>query len=111
MCSFTGLHTGPEKLCDLGFVYLFRKYCTICLTHSLSVAQIWKPRYFWILVLGGLIICASAAVFYYPGLRLPDTEEFQLFSASHSFERYDLRFKRLFGFEKEVKRDIRELKI
>ena len=42
------------------------------------------------------------------GLRLPDQEEFQLFSSSHSFERYDLRFKQLFGFEKEVKRDIRD---
>ena len=43
------------------------------------------------------------------GLRLPDQEEFQLFTSDHSFERYDLRFKELFGFERAVKRDIRFL--
>ena len=42
------------------------------------------------------------------GLRLPDQEEFQLFTSDHSFERYDLRFKELFGFERAVKRDIRD---
>ena len=43
----------------------------------------------------------------FTGLRLPDQEEFQLFTSDHSFERYDLRFKELFGFERAVKRDIR----
>ncbi len=33
-------------------------------------------------------------------------EFFQLFTADHYFERYELRFKRGFGFEKEERRDL-----
>jgi hypothetical protein len=73
---------------------------------TLPTLIILKARFLWILVLGGLIICSSAAVFYYPGLRLPDQEHFQLFTSDHSFERYDLHFKQFFGFEKDVKRDV-----
>lgn len=48
-----------------------------------------KLRYFWIVVLGGSAIAAAVVVFHYPKLKLPDTREFQLFSSSHPFERYN----------------------
>ena len=48
-----------------------------------------KPRLLWIIVLGGSAAAAAVIVFYLPGLRLPDKEEFQLFKASHFFERYE----------------------
>lgn len=47
-----------------------------------------KPRLLWIIALGGSAAAAAVIVFYLPGLRLPDKEEFQLFKASHFFERY-----------------------
>ena len=45
-------------------------------------------------------------VFYYPKLKLPDKEQFQLFKASHIFEKYELVYKRYFGFEKDEQQDI-----
>ena len=64
------------------------------------------PRWLWIFGLGGLVIAAVVAVTYKPGLRLPDQEQFQLFHSGHPFERYDLWYKRFFGFEKQVQSDI-----
>ena len=45
-------------------------------------------------------------VFYYPKLKLPDKEQFQLFKPSHIFEKYELVYKRYFGFEKDEQQDI-----
>lgn len=45
-----------------------------------------KARYIFLVLFGGLSIGAIVVVFYYPGLKLPDKEQFQLFTASHPFE-------------------------
>ena len=45
-----------------------------------------KARYIFIVLFGALSIGAILVVFYYPGLKLPDKEQFQLFTASHPFE-------------------------
>ncbi|KAB7497321.1 Protein dispatched-like protein 1 [Armadillidium nasatum] len=65
-----------------------------------------KPRHFWIIVLGSLAFCSAFVVFYYPGLRLPDSQDFQLFDRTHPFEQYDLNYKYLFWFERNLKLDI-----
>ena len=44
---------------------------------------------FWTLALGALVMSSCVALFYYPGLQLPDQEQFQLFTLEHVFERYD----------------------
>ncbi len=69
-------------------------------------AAVMKPRLVWITGLGGLVVASIAAAFYFPGLKLPDKEQFQLFKAEHIFERYDLVYKRNFGFEKDEQADI-----
>ncbi|XP_066965917.1 protein dispatched [Macrobrachium rosenbergii] len=65
-----------------------------------------KPRYFWILLFGALAVCSSLVVFYYPGLKLPDSQDFQLFSRDHFFEQYDLEYKYKFWFERNLRSDI-----
>ncbi|XP_017777353.1 PREDICTED: protein dispatched-like [Nicrophorus vespilloides] len=46
---------------------------------------------------------ASIAVFYYPKLRLPDNNDFQLFDSSHPFEQYELIYKNKFWFTQNMK--------
>lgn len=39
-------------------------------------------------------------VLYYPGLQLPESPDFQLFSKSHPFEQYDAFYQDKFWFER-----------
>ncbi|XP_038210665.1 protein dispatched [Zerene cesonia] len=57
------------------------------------------------IIFGAIGICSIIIVFYYPGLQLPDTKQFQLFQTSHPFEKYDLQYSDYFIFEK-FSRDI-----
>ena len=54
---------------------------------SILPCLIIRTRLLWIIVLGGSAAAAAVIVFYIPGLRLPDKEEFQLFKENHFFER------------------------
>lgn len=65
-----------------------------------------KPRVLWVILLFGIAVYASILVLYYPGLRLPDTADFQLFNRDHYFERYDLDHKYNFWFERNLRSDI-----
>ena len=65
-----------------------------------------RPRFVWVVLLGSIIMASVMTVFYYPKLKLPDKEQFQLFKASHIFEKYELVYKRYFGFEKDEQQDI-----
>ena len=38
-----------------------------------------KPRFVWTIGLGSCIVVSLMVVFYYPQLKLPDKEQFQLF--------------------------------
>lgn len=46
------------------------------------------PRYLWVLLFGGVFACSLVAIFYKPGIKLPDQEDFQLFTQDHLFEKY-----------------------
>lgn len=55
-----------------------------------------RLRIAWLLSLTALALGAIIVVFYAPRLRLPTSDDFQLFSDDHLFEVYDLRMKRHF---------------
>ena len=65
----------------------------------------WLPfvvvKFHWIWV--ALLICLTAGFlcvnFVKPGLRLPQSDEFQVFSDSHPLENYNLNYKSFFRFE------------
>ena len=90
----------------------FKKGCVILGKLPRKVFEKWlptaviKPRFVWTILLGSLIVVSVMIVFYYPKLKLPDKEQFQLFKSSHIFERYDLKYKRYFGFEKAEQADL-----
>ncbi|KAA0184897.1 hypothetical protein HAZT_HAZT002747 [Hyalella azteca] len=65
-----------------------------------------KPRVLWASLLFGFAIYAGVLVLYYPGLRLPDSADFQLFNRDHYFERYDLDHKYNFWFERNLRSDV-----
>jgi len=65
-----------------------------------------RGRHAWLAGLGGIFVASLIAVFYVPGVALPDQEDFQLFPSHHYFERYELEFKRQFGFERAASRDV-----
>lgn len=56
--------------------------------------------FIWVLALGLIALGSSVCVLYYPGLRLPTSPDFQLFSRSHPFELYDAIFRDKFWFER-----------
>lgn len=55
-----------------------------------------------VVIFGGLAVLSGYLVLESPGLKLPDTEEFQLFRSDHYFERYDLSDKYQFWFERQL---------
>ncbi|KAK0169992.1 hypothetical protein PV328_010611 [Microctonus aethiopoides] len=57
-------------------------------------------RWLWLPLLGATALAGGIVVFSFPGLRLPDSPNFQLFDSSHPFERYDLLYARKFWFER-----------
>ena len=67
----------------------------------------WLPfvviKFHWIWI--ALLICLTAGFlcvnFVKPGLRLPESKEFQVFSDSHTLENYDLNYKSFFRFEQD----------
>lgn len=54
----------------------------------------------FVVMLGAIGIYSIVAVFHSPGLRMPDSKEFQLFQTFHPFEQYDLNYRDKFLFER-----------
>ena len=90
-----GLKTGVKSITDIPRLFF----------EQLLPDAIIRPRFVWVVLLGSFIVASIMVVFYYPKLKLPDKEEFQLFKASHIFEKYDLVYKKYFGFEKAEQQD------
>ena len=90
----------------------FSNYWKILTDLPKMIYEHWLPdviirfKFIYVIVLGSLIMGSIMTVFYFPKLKLPDKEQFQLFKASHIFEKYDLVYKRHFGFEKDEQADI-----
>ncbi|XP_026490147.1 protein dispatched [Vanessa tameamea] len=64
------------------------------------ITCIMRLHLFFVVILGAIGICSIIVVFYYPGLQLPDSKQFQLFQTSHPFEQYDIYFRDKFLFER-----------
>ncbi|XP_033734465.1 protein dispatched homolog 1-like [Pecten maximus] len=60
-----------------------------------------KLRILWIVLLGGIGIGGIIVIFFYPKLKLPSSEKFQVFSSDHLFEHYDFVLNSKFWFERE----------
>lgn len=58
-----------------------------------------KFRYFWIVSLSVVSILCMVVVVKYPGMRLPESVDFQLLHSSHPFEQYDFIYKQKFWYE------------
>ena len=74
--------------------------CSKIFFEKLLPCVVMKLRYVWLLLYGCLSIGGIVATFYHPKLKLPVSNEFQVFSADHPFEVYDLNIKDQFWFEK-----------
>lgn len=59
-----------------------------------------RLRYVIVPICGILGVLAAVAIFVYPKLQLPTSNEFQLFAADHPMEVYDLRMKSQFWFSR-----------
>ena len=59
-----------------------------------------RLRYLWFVLFTAATITSMIVVLYKPRLRLPTSNEFQVFSRSHLFEVYDFDVKDKFWFEK-----------
>ncbi|ELT95042.1 hypothetical protein CAPTEDRAFT_126822, partial [Capitella teleta] len=58
-----------------------------------------RLRYLWLVTFGLLGVGSIVIVFYHPRLKLPSSDNFQMFAHSHPFEVYDLQMKKHFSFE------------
>ena len=65
-----------------------------------------RPKYWWLLGLGTMSMASLVAVLHWPGLKLPDQDQFRLFTSGHVFEKYDRVFKRRFAFEQAEQKDM-----
>ena len=65
-----------------------------------------RPRFFWLSGSGILTFASAVVIFYSPGLKVPENENFPLFKEEHVFEVYDSRYKRHFGFERILEKDL-----
>ncbi|KAK3092676.1 hypothetical protein FSP39_005755 [Pinctada imbricata] len=63
-----------------------------------------KFRFVWIVIFGCLGLGGVIVIFFYPKVKLPSSENFQVFSSSHLLERYDFMLNKQFWFEKVHKK-------
>ncbi|CAH0728955.1 unnamed protein product, partial [Brenthis ino] len=64
------------------------------------ITCIMRLHILFVVILGAIGVCSVVVVFYYPGLQLPDSKQFQLFQTSHPFEQYDMNYREKFLFER-----------
>ena len=57
-----------------------------------------KLRYVWIVLFVGLGVGGAIVTFWKPGLSLPTSQDFQMFTSSNSIEQYALKYKKEFFF-------------
>ncbi len=105
-CSSAYRLTAKSRLCNYFMCQLPSKlYFSISewsriLFEKILPCVVVRLRYFWLLVFWGAAVFGIVAVFYRPRLRLPSSNEFQVFSSDHPFEVYDFVIKDQFWFEK-----------
>lgn len=87
----------------------FQRISNSC-NRALVFTVVWCPI-LWVLLLGMLAIGSSVCVLYYPGLQLPKSPDFQLFSRSHPFEQYDAIYREKFWFERQEKHSMANIKL
>jgi len=61
---------------------------------------VFRFRWVWIILFFILGILSATIIWIWPGMKLPESVEFQLFRESHPFEQYDLVYKNQFWFER-----------
>lgn len=64
-----------------------------------------KLRFLWILLFFGMTVYGLVVLLYKPGLQLPTSTDFQMFTSSHPLEAYDLYLKDKFRFESSTSQD------
>ena len=68
--------------CRISLLQLCSEFCERALPY-----MVLRAKWVWIVGLGSLILISTVAIFYYPGLQLPNQEHFQLFTKDHVFEK------------------------
>ncbi|XP_050681671.1 protein dispatched [Leptidea sinapis] len=68
--------------------------------NRLITASIMRLHVVLAIFLGSIGLISVIIVFYYPGLQLPNTKQFQLFQKTHPFEQYDHEYSQHYLFEK-----------
>jgi len=61
---------------------------------------VFRFRWAWIIFYFSLGLLSMTVIWIWPGMKLPESVEFQLFRESHPFEQYDLIYKNQFWFER-----------
>lgn len=61
---------------------------------------VFRFRWIWIILFFTLGLLSATVLWIWPGIKLPESVEFQLFRESHPFEQYDLIYKNQFWFER-----------
>jgi len=61
---------------------------------------VFRFRWVWIICFLSLGLLSATVIWIWPGMKLPESVEFQLFRESHPFEQYDLVYKNQFWFER-----------
>lgn len=61
---------------------------------------VFRFRWVWIIFFFILGLLSATVIWIWPGMKLPESVEFQLFRESHPFEQYDLVYKNQFWFER-----------
>lgn len=61
---------------------------------------VFRFRWIWITLFFILGLLSVSIIWIWPGMKLPESIEFQLFRETHPFEQYDLIYKNQFWFER-----------
>uniref|UniRef100_A0A2A4J522 SSD domain-containing protein n=1 Tax=Heliothis virescens TaxID=7102 RepID=A0A2A4J522_HELVI len=83
-------HKGINGFCE-DIKAMLNRFIITCITRLYIM---------FVIVLGAIGMCSIVIVFYFPGLQLPDSKQFQLFQTSHPFEQYDMIYSSKFLFER-----------
>ncbi|XP_061172339.1 protein dispatched homolog 1-like isoform X2 [Saccostrea echinata] len=78
--------------------------CSRILFEKLLPFLVIRARFIWLVIFSLLGILGIVVIFFYPKLKLPTSEKFQVFSSNHLMEKYDFVLNDQFWFERQQRK-------
>ncbi|KAI8788525.1 protein dispatched 1 [Biomphalaria glabrata] len=110
---FTNMNNKKYSILYCLCKFPYRLYYWICdwsriFFEKILPCLVIKFRFVWLIMFSIFWIGSIVIIFFYPRLKLPTSDKFQVFSSDHLLERYDLQVGKQFRFESNKNNEDRQ---